>query len=91
MSAEPTAAVEDYNRSARPPDGPRILTLADMNALRLPLLLLAIAWAMLTAPARADAITSLEYYNPGLDHYFVTASEVEIRALDNGEFKGWRL
>ena len=60
-----------------------------MNALRLPLLLLAAVFGMLAAPARAEVITAFEFDNPGLDHYFVTASEVEIRALDNGEFKGW--
>lgn len=32
----------------------------------------------------------IEYYNASLDHYFVTASPVEINALDSGTFKGWR-
>lgn len=30
-----------------------------------------------------------EYYNPGLDHYFVTADPDEIRALDSGVKPGW--
>ncbi len=34
----------------------------------------------------ADAI---EYYYPRLNHYFLTASAVEIAALDTGVFPGW--
>ncbi len=32
----------------------------------------------------------IEFYNVALDHYFVTASPIEIAALDSGQFKGWR-
>jgi hypothetical protein len=31
----------------------------------------------------------VEYYNVGLDHYFITADAGEISALDGGEFVGW--
>ena len=36
--------------------------------------------------AIADAI---EYYHPTLDHYFLTALESEVQALDSGAFPGW--
>jgi len=32
----------------------------------------------------------IEYYNPGLDHYFMTASRSEFAALDEGTFGDWR-
>jgi hypothetical protein len=32
----------------------------------------------------------VEYYNMALDHYFVTASQIEINALDTGQFQGWQ-
>jgi lysyl endopeptidase len=31
----------------------------------------------------------VEYYYAGFDDYFITASPVEIQALDNGAFPGW--
>jgi PKD repeat protein len=31
----------------------------------------------------------IEFYNPGLDHYFITADPEEIEALDNGTQAGW--
>jgi DNA-binding beta-propeller fold protein YncE len=34
-------------------------------------------------------VTAIEYYNAGLDHYFVTSLDVEIAALDNGSLVGW--
>jgi hypothetical protein len=39
-----------------------------------------------TKAAVADVV---EYYHPDLDHYFVTAFDVEIEALDAGKFPGW--
>jgi hypothetical protein len=32
---------------------------------------------------------AIEYYNSGLDHYFVSANPQETRALDLGLFQGW--
>jgi len=37
----------------------------------------------------AHAGTVIEYYNPGLDHYFITSSPAEIAALDSGRTVGW--
>jgi len=39
-----------------------------------------------TMPATLDVV---EFYNAGLDHYFVSANPDEIAKLDNGTFKGW--
>ena len=37
----------------------------------------------------SDAVTVIEYYHAGLDHYFMTTLPVEIAALDAGQFGGW--
>ncbi len=34
-------------------------------------------------------VTVVEYYNAGLDHYFITADPGDIAALDAGLFPGW--
>ena len=31
----------------------------------------------------------IEYYNPSLDHYFISASQPDIDALDSGRIPGW--
>ena len=41
----------------------------------------------LSLPARA--VTVVEYYHAGFDHYFVTSLADEITKLDNGTFAGW--
>ncbi len=33
---------------------------------------------------------AVEYYNAQLDHYFLTAIDEEVAALDTGRFTGWR-
>ena len=33
--------------------------------------------------------TAVEYYHAAFDHYFITASPLEIAALDSGQFVGW--
>ncbi|MEO5765947.1 MAG: hypothetical protein ABIR52_11605, partial [Casimicrobiaceae bacterium] len=35
------------------------------------------------------AVTAVEYYNFGLDHYFITNLQPDIDALDSGRFAGW--
>lgn len=40
------------------------------------------------APAHA-AVTVIEYYHAGFDHYFVTSLPDEIVKLDNGTLAGW--
>jgi hypothetical protein len=45
--------------------------------------------AAAVAPARAQAVTVIEYYNVALDHYFITSLQPDIDALDSGHFFGW--
>ena len=40
--------------------------------------------------AQAAVVDAIEYYEPDLDHYFVTAIPNEISALDGGQFPGWQ-
>lgn len=42
-----------------------------------------------TAPAEAQAVTVVEFYNPALDHYFISSLQPDIDALDSGHFFGW--
>ena len=35
-------------------------------------------------------VTVVEYYNPALDHYFISALQPDIDALDTGHIGGWR-
>lgn len=44
----------------------------------------------LPGAAAAAIVDAIEYYNAGLDHYFVTASADEIGKLDSGFFVGWQ-
>src|SRR5207249_9921491 len=37
----------------------------------------------------AIAVTSVEYYNIGLDHYFISDLQPDIDALDSGRIAGW--
>ena len=50
---------------------------------------LALALAVAVTPARAQAVTVIEYYNVALDHYFITSLQPDIEALDSGHFFGW--
>src|SRR4029077_20745677 len=48
--------------------------------------------AVLAVPKPAAVpsyVTVVEFYNSGLDHYFITAIPDEIAKLDNGTFVGW--
>jgi hypothetical protein len=42
-----------------------------------------------SAPPAPTSVTVVEFYNAGLDHYFITAIPDEITKLDNGTFRGW--
>jgi hypothetical protein len=35
------------------------------------------------------ATAAIEYYNATLDHYFISANPLEVKAIDGGVFKGW--
>jgi serine protease len=45
--------------------------------------------AVKAAQAALGPVTVVEYYNPPLDHYFITASDSDISLLDSGAFPGW--
>ena len=47
--------------------------------------------AVIAAPAAAPTRkTVVEFYNATLDHYFISALDADINALDSGQFKGWQ-
>jgi len=41
-----------------------------------------------TAPM-AQTVTSVEYYNATLDHFFTSSLQADIDALDSGRLPGW--
>ena len=43
--------------------------------------------AVATVPALA--VTAVEFYNPSLDHYFISNLQPDIDALDSGRIAGW--
>lgn len=43
-----------------------------------------------TGIVSAQAITSVEFYNGALDHYFISALAPDIDALDSGRLAGWQ-
>ena len=45
--------------------------------------------ALTFAATLARAETVVEYYHPGLDHYFMTPLAAEIGDLDSGRISGW--
>ncbi|HEX2390116.1 MAG TPA: hypothetical protein VHL33_03485 [Casimicrobiaceae bacterium] len=45
--------------------------------------------ALTFAATLARAETVVEYYHPGLDHYFMTPLAAEIGDLDSGRIRGW--
>ncbi len=51
--------------------------------------IVALALACAAASIRAQPVTVIEYYNPALDHYFITSLQPDIDALDSGHFFGW--
>jgi len=46
-------------------------------------------FAGVATPLAPGAVTLLEFYNPALDHYFVSALQPDIDALDSGRIAGW--
>ncbi len=60
-------------------DSPQLASLAIMQ-------ISGIATPPITITPTVDVV---EFYNAGLDHYFMTPLAVEIEALDEGRFAGW--
>ncbi|TMH64424.1 MAG: hypothetical protein E6H48_17225 [Betaproteobacteria bacterium] len=46
-------------------------------------------FANATGTMTAMAVTSVEFYNASLDHYFISALAPDIDALDSGRISGW--
>lgn len=47
--------------------------------------------AVIAAPASAPTRKAVvEFYNAALDHYFISALDADIEALDSGRFQGWQ-
>jgi hypothetical protein len=46
-------------------------------------------FAGVVTPLAPGAVTLVEFYNPALDHYFVSALQPDIDALDSGRIPGW--
>ena len=66
-------------------------TIATLLMLTLPFSNAAVPADMVSSAAATAPVTStvVEYYNSSLDHYFITASDTEKAALDNGSQRGW--
>jgi hypothetical protein len=61
-----------------------------LRFVRLALCLLLVIASGIARAASGDLLNAIEYYNAGLDHYFVTAFPNEISLLDAGAFQGWQ-
>ena len=48
-----------------------------------------LAFACAAATLGAQPVTVIEFYNPTLDHYFISSLQADIDALDSGHFFGW--
>ena len=46
-------------------------------------------FANATATVTATPVTSVEFYNASLDHYFISSLAPDIDALDSGRISGW--
>ena len=85
--------VAQPSSDARPLFGPARGTLRSIASVLLGSIWLALA-TLVPVPAKAAdtdrlSMVAIEFYHPGLDHYFVTASPLEISALTSGQFSGW--
>ncbi len=48
------------------------------------------SYALSNFSEHVDFVNATEYYNAALDHYFITASEPDIDAIESGRIKGWQ-
>jgi hypothetical protein len=81
------ASVDQATYAALPTDG---VTALSVSGATIQNLATNFAGATGTVPAAGPAtVPVIEYYNQGLDHYFMTASPSDISALDGGQFFGW--
>lgn len=56
----------------------------------LPLLVRGFAVPIPPAPPESPTVDVIEFYHPQLDHYFMSALQPDIQALDSGQSPGWQ-
>jgi len=78
------AGVDQFNYAELPIDGSLALSRAGTTTPNV-----AINFAGASAVVPAIAVTSIEFYNAALDHYFISDLAPDIDALDSGRIAGW--
>src|SRR5262249_356890 len=78
------AGVDTVNYGPLPTDGQSAITRTGATA---PNVATNFAGATAVIPPLPDV--AVEFYNAGLDHYFITDLQPDIDALDSGHFPGW--
>src|SRR5581483_8387861 len=78
------AGIDRVTYDSLPTDGVRALFRAAIVAPNV-----AINFFGATASVPPLPVTAVEFYNPQLDHYFVSALAADIDALDTGRIPGW--
>src|SRR5437868_2157609 len=78
------AGSDQLTYASLPTDGALALTRAGTTAPNL-----AINFSGASAVVPVLPVTSLEYYNAALDHYFISDLQPDIDALDTGRIAGW--
>src|SRR5581483_5000272 len=78
------AGIDRVTYDSLPTDGVRALFRAAIVAPNV-----AINFLGATASVPPLPVTAVEFYNPQLDHYFVSALAADIDALDTGRIPGW--
>jgi len=76
--------VDTWTYSALPIDGVNALFRNGTTAANAPR-----NFAQATGQVAAAAVTSVEYFHAGLDHYFISALAPDIDALDSERLPGW--
>jgi len=78
------AGVDQMTFSALPTDGVTALFRSGATAPGS-----AMNFAGIASAPKATPVTLVEFYNAALDHYFVSALQPDIAALDSGRIAGW--
>jgi len=76
--------VDTFTYGALPIDGVNALFRNGTEAANAP-----VNFNRATGSVPASAVTSVEFYHAGLDHYFISALAPDIDALDSGRLAGW--
>jgi hypothetical protein len=78
------AGVDQMTYASLPTDGVTALNRAGTTGQATP-----VNFAGVGTPMAAAAVTLVEFYDASLDHYFVSALQPDIDALDSGRIAGW--